>query len=499
MVMSTILVIDTGSSSMRGILYEANGRSVFMHQEHYLMKTWVNAAEYEPKDFETALIRICQNCAAFAQKNGITIDTVSFTSQRSSILPVGPDGQPLAAIMTWYDKRASGICDRINAVHRKTLFETAGMQASPVLSAPKIVWLMENRPDLYDAAYKIIGIQDYLIFLCTGIIMTDASLASRSNLMDIRTKSWSSDLLHLYGIDAEKLADLYPPCSIVGCITPDFSKKTGLSENTSVIAAGGDQQCSVLGQGLFRPGDSGITCGSGSYVASIIDAPLTDPLLRLNTNVAIGPGQWVLEASTLSSGTVQDWFLRTFYPGIPDALHVMQTEAQTSPPGANGLVMLPDLAGKGAPDWDNYAKGVFWNVNFSVSRSDFSRAMLEGLCAEIAECHEVLHDLDPRVCDVHVTGGLSRFPLFNQILADMIGSRVSRVPHDETTSIGAYMAALLALKRVNSLEEAYSCVAPANADEQYSPDPAAAILYRKAAERRRLLYSSIPSRALSAQ
>ena len=66
MVMSTILVIDTGSSSMRGILYEANGRSVFMHQEHYLMKTWVNAAEYEPKDFETALIRICQNCAAFA-------------------------------------------------------------------------------------------------------------------------------------------------------------------------------------------------------------------------------------------------------------------------------------------------------------------------------------------------------------------------------------------------------------------------------------------------
>ncbi|MBQ6476544.1 MAG: hypothetical protein IJJ34_10130 [Clostridia bacterium] len=497
--MSAILVIDTGSSSMRGILYAEDGSSIHMHQEHYLMKTWDNAAEYDPKDFETALVRICRNCSVFAQKNGIVIDAVSFTSQRSSTLPVDRSGHPLAPIMTWYDKRASGICDRMNAVHKKTLFETAGMQASPVLSAPKIVWLLENRPDLYDAAYKIIGIQDYLIFLCTGIIMTDASLASRSNLMDISTKTWSSDLLHLYGIDARKLADLYPPCSVVGPVSSEFSKKTGLSENTSVIAAGGDQQCSVLGQGLFRPGDSGITCGSGSYVASIIDAPLTDPLLRLNTNVAIGPGQWVLEASTLSSGTVQDWFLRTFYPGIPDALHVMQTEAQTSPPGANGLVMLPDLAGKGAPDWDNYAKGVFWNVSFSVSRSDFSRAMLEGLCAEIAECHEVLHDLDPRVCDVHVTGGLSRFPLFNQILADMIGSRVSRVPHDETTSIGAYMAALLALKRVNSLEEAYSCIMPADATEPYSPDPAAAILYRKAAERRRLLYSSIPSRALSAQ
>ena len=494
--MSVILVIDTGSSSMRGMLFDHTGQLRYTVSEHYVMRTHGIEAEYLPEDFEHALLGITRNAASFAKSAGIRIDALSFTSQRSSTMPVDRLGRPLDTIMTWYDKRAAQICDDMNQTHGALLFETAGMQASPVLSAPKISWLRSNKPAVYDEAYKIIGIQDYLIFLCTGEFITDASLASRSNLMDVRTKTWSASLLSLWQIDRDKLCTLVPPMTQIGRITENFSVKTGLDIGTRVIAAGGDQQCSVLGQGLFNPGNAGVTCGSGSYVAAVCDSPVIDPQHRININAAIVPDQWILEASTLSSGTVQDWMLRNFFSEQNDALGCLQKEASQSPAGANGLVMLPDLAGKGAPDWDNYAKGVFWNVTLSTTRGDFARAMLEGLCGEITECHAALHSLDGRIGDVRITGGLSRFDLFCQILSDMTGGCVTRCSNDETTAVGAYMAAAVALGDCKDLEEAYSLAVKKSAGAVFTPDRNLHLMYQTANKRRRLLYESIPAQAI---
>ena len=492
--MSSILVVDTGSSSMRGILFDERGNMCFTEQLQYSMRTEGDAAEYDPQDFQRCLMTICHTCAVWADEHGVSIEAISFTSQRSSILPVDRNGAPLGPIITWYDKRSAMICADMNAHYGKRLYSLSGMKATPVLSAPKISWLKRTRPEIYQAAYKIIGIQDYLIFMCTGRFVTDTSLASRTHLMNIKTRRWDEELMALYCVDPGKLAELVPPCSIVGRTHAAFFKETGIAEGTPVIAGGGDQQCSVLGQGLLKPGAVGLTCGSGAYLAAVVDEPLMDEQMRVNVNAAVSPGQWVIEASTLSSGTVQDWLNRLLYTDVKNQsypLECLQSEAAASPAGAKGLIMLPDLAGKGCPDWNDYARGAFLNVSFAHTRGDFARAMLEGLAAEIAECYAVLHTLMPQIPTVSVTGGVTKSSLFNQIVSDMIDFSIKQCNNKETTAIGAYLAAEFALGKYSTLEAAFAALPSTGEGLRYTPSRQAADLYKEINHTRRSIYDAL--------
>lgn len=411
--MELILIIDTGSSSMRGILFDRRGQLLFREQRRYFMRVEPDgAAEQDPRELADCLEAICAACAAKARGEGWQIVGLGFTSQRSSILPLDRAGQPLGPIITWYDKRAAGVCEEMDRLHGQEIYALAGMRPTPVLSAPKMAWLRRSQPGLYRAADKIVGIHDYLLMLCTGRAVTDATLASRTCLMDPRSLQWSGRLLELFGLEEEKLCPLLPPGSVVGGVCTGFAAKTGLAAGTPVVSGGGDQQCSVLGQGLLRPGAAGVTCGTGAYLAAICDEPVFDPQRRVNLNAAVSPGQYVLEASTLSSGSVYDWFNRLFYDpaGQRTPLEQIDREAAASPAGANGLLMLPDLAGKGCPDWDDWARGVFWGLGFSTTRGDCARALLEGIAAEIAECHGVLRQLCPGLQGIGATGGLAKFP-----------------------------------------------------------------------------------------
>lgn len=491
-----ILVIDTGSSSMRGILFDKAGHMLFTEQRQYCMDTSADGvAEYDPAVFQTCLKEICTACVRRAADRGEALEAISFTSQRSSILPLGADGTPLDRIMTWYDKRAAGICDEVKTRWGEEIYAIAGMLPTPVLSAPKMTWLRRNKPEVYHAAHKIVGIHDYLIYLCTGTLVTDVTLASRTNLMDARTLTWNDRLLEIFEVDRSKLATLLPACSVVGKTTAAFEALTGVPAGTPVVSGGGDQQCSVLGQGLSRPGTVGITCGSGAYLAAVTDRPVFDPDMRVNLNAAVTPGHWILEASTFSTGTVQDWFIRTFYGGD---LERMYDELAESRPGAGGVLMLPDLAGKGCPDWDDYAHGTLYNLNLSTTRGDCARAMLEGLAAEIAECHGILHQLVPTLEEVSITGGLSKAPVFNQIIADMIDFLVKKCNNEETTAIGAYLAAVVALKSFATPEEAYATLFGGQKEgERYIPIPENTAVYRQANRARRALYEAIPGKRLT--
>lgn len=491
-----ILVVDTGSSSMRGILFDKAGQMRFTEQRKYCMDTSADGvAEYDPAVFQVCLTGICAACAQRAADCGEELEAISFTSQRSSILPLGADGTPLDRIMTWYDKRSAHICGEIRSNWGEEIYAIAGMLPTPVLSAPKMTWLRRNKPEVYHAAHKIVGIHDYLIYLCTGNLVTDVTLASRTNLMDARTLTWSDRLLEIFEVDRDKLAPLLPACSVAGRTTMAFESLTGVPAGTPVVSGGGDQQCSVLGQGLSRPGAVGITCGSGAYLAVLTDRPVFDPDMRVNLNAAVTPGHWILEASTFSTGTVQDWFIRTFYGGDLDRMYA---ELAESLPGAGGVLMLPDLAGKGCPDWDDYAHGTFYNLGFSTTRGDCARAMLEGLAAEIAECHGVLRQLVPTLEEVSITGGLSKASIFNQIIADMIDFLVKKCNNEETTAMGAYLAAVVALGIFATPEEAYSVLFGSQKEgERYIPIPENTAVYRQANRARRALYESIPGKTLT--
>ena len=495
--MKHFIIIDTGSSSMRGLLMDSEGQILETKQLTYQMDVKdSDQVEQDSGVFRDCFYQILRDLNAVCIREGITVSALSFTSQRSSVLPVDKEGIPLSPILMWYDKRSSLLCDELNETHPDTLYSISGMKASPVFSAPKMRWFRDHQPEVFARTHKLLGIHDYLLYLSTGHFVTDTSLASRTGLLDTAKGSWSPTLLAIYGISEEMLCSLIPPGSIAGYTSAELSRKTGIPKGVPVISAGGDQQCSLLGQGLFENSSVGITSGTASYVVALSEQPIFDSQKRINLNLSSLPGKWVMEASNMASGSVYNWNRSLFYPDSW-SYEEINADILSSPPGAKGLIMLPDLGGKGCPQWDPYARGSYHNIGFEMGRADFSRAMLEGIAAEIGECFQVLKDLLPTVRTVSSAGGLSSFPEFNQILADMLESPILASPVRETTGLGAWSLAAVALGMYTSAGDALKTASKRQPSSRtFSPIPERSRLYRTQAEIRRYLRSSVDSKKL---
>lgn len=495
--MKHFIIIDTGSSSMRGLLMDSEGQILKTKQLAYQMDVKdSDQIEQDGTIFQDFLYQILSHLNAFCLRQGLPISALSFTSQRSSVLPVDEAGIPLSPVLMWYDKRSSALCDDLNETRLDTLYSVSGMKASPVFSAPKMRWFREHQPKLFARTHKLLGIHDYLLYLSTGNFVTDTSLASRTGLLDVAKGTWSPTLLSIYGISEEMLCSLISPGSIAGYTSKRLSLKTGIPKGIPVISAGGDQQCSLLGQGLFENSSVGITSGTASYVVALSEQPIFDDQKRINLNLSSLPGKWVMEASNMASGSVYNWNRSLFYPDC-QSYEEINADILSSPPGAKGLIMLPDLAGKGCPQWNPYTRGSYHNIGFEMGKADFSRAMLEGIAAEIGECFQVLKGLLPAVRTVSSAGGLSSFPEFNQILADMLESPIHASPVRETTGMGAWALAAVALGVYPCAGDAWKTASKGQSPSRtFYPIPERSRLYRAQAEIRRYLRSSVDSKKL---
>ena len=179
-----------------------------------------------------------------------------------------------------------------------------------------------------------------------------------------------------------------PPGAICGETAPDFTALLGQPRALPVVSAGGDQQCAALGLGVTRACALSINCGTGAYVAAQAENPVLDPRKDVICNCSALPGAYMLEASTMASGMVYDWFVHAVCQSTD--YQSADAGAAASPPGAGGVLALPDLMGRGMPVWDGAARGVFYNIGFHTTRGDLARAVLEGLAAGLCACVELM-------------------------------------------------------------------------------------------------------------
>lgn len=183
-----ILVIDVGTSSIRGVLYNKNGDILFVHQIEYQVNYMPNGmAEQNTNDWSDTVCVIVSKAVDFAQTQNISIDGLSLTSQRSSIIPMGYDSKPLRNAIMWQDKRNADIVNEFS-VHQDFVHKLSGARINTVFSGTKMTWFKRNEPDLYNKTMKICTIADYIINQITGEFATDHTYGARSLLMNIRTR-----------------------------------------------------------------------------------------------------------------------------------------------------------------------------------------------------------------------------------------------------------------------------------------------------------------------
>lgn len=242
-------VIDTGTTQMKLVLFDVQGTTMFQHAvsttPHYFNDGRV---EQNPQRWRDALAVLLRAVAQFLSAQGLTLHAITLTSQRSSIIAVDAQGNALSPTLMWQDTRIQALCNSLAGASAQ-MHQRSGLPISPVFSAAKMAWLKQNQTALYQRTAKLVGIHDFLLHTLTGRFYTDYSLASRTNLLNLRTRQWDDNLLALFELDEDKLCALLPPGSVVGALLPAIAAQVGLPAGIPVITAGGDQQCCALGMG----------------------------------------------------------------------------------------------------------------------------------------------------------------------------------------------------------------------------------------------------------
>jgi glycerol kinase len=423
---------------------------------------------------------------------GAEITAVSVTNQRETIVPVDSLGKVLRPALVWQDRRSVEECKQLKEQFgADKIYDITGLTIDPYFSAPKLLWLKQNEPGIFNDTYKFLLVHDYVIYKLTGRFVTEHSNASRTMLFDLKRRQWSDELSEQLGIPLEKLPEVQKPGTFVGELTTTAANETGLPHSTHIYTGGGDQQCAALGVGVISPGRVKATTGTGTFVLAYTNKIKLDTGdRRVLCSAHVVPGSYVVEASIFTTGAAYRWlrdnFAKELLDGDQDPYELLNAEAESSGPGARGVTFVVHMAGAGAPHWDPGAVGIIHGLLLGHTRGDIVRAMMEGTAVELRKNLGVMRSLELPINELRVTGGGARSTLWCQITADMCQIPVLRSPTEDATALGAAILAAVGAKLHDNIETAVEAMV--EKPDSIEPDKEFEDNYREVYERSINLY-----------
>lgn len=452
---SVLLVLDVGTTSARAALFTLDGRMMDIEgQEYHSIYGDHGVIDHDPDTWIHALRHSISKVVERCIHTSTQIETVVVTTQRSTMIPVDGGGVPLCNAISWQDKRTSRECAALSeSIQDEEVYRKTGLRIDPYFSLPKIMWLNHHLSTEKSRLRYFLTVHDFILYQLTECFVTDVTQASRTMLFNIVESQWDSDLARIADTSLDLLPQVVPTGTIVGKVTVAGAQNFGLPQGIPVIAGGGDQQCSAVGLGAVQSGLAEVTGGTGSFLVVPSDTPAFDPERRVLVSKSAVSGQYIMEAGLFTTGAVLRW-LRDLVTTDSTELIAYETlleEAQDVPVGSNGIVVIPHFAGSAAPYWDAEARGSILNLKLSHTRGALVRAVLEGIALEVTKNLSIIRQLvdakgTPPIDMLHVSGGLSRSPLFNQIQADAYGANVRAFSNEQATARGAAVLGLVALR-----------------------------------------------------
>lgn len=419
-----ILTQDIGVLSCKATLYTLEGEIVRSNIISYRAQTGNNRWAWQsPALWWDAY---CQNCLMLL--SGIEpeeVVAVSLCGQMMGCLPVDSTCTPLCDSIIWGDSRAipqaEKLASRLGVEH---LHHITGIHCSPTFSTPKMMWIRENWPDIYQKTYKFIQTKDYINFRLTGQLVTDISDAGFTQAYDLFNNCWSEEILTAAGIDPSKMPEVVPHGTVLGHVTQKASEECGLSTCTLVIQGVGDGRATVVGSGIQKPGEGCIYLGAAAWVSQVTTTRNMDPECRLSKTSYLYPNLYTNGGAMLAGRLCADWFIQEFFSEkFSDSLSDENTyrfvdeQVARSKVGSNGLLFLPYLVGERAPWWNTEAKGGFLGLRSSHTKYDFFRSILEGVSFNLGIIKNSIEQLET-FTNIRMVGEGSN-PQWQQIIADV--------------------------------------------------------------------------------
>jgi len=415
--------IDVGTSATKGLAITPDGEVIATEEASYPLSTprpgW---SEQNPEDWwratEAVLARLTKAAGAPAG--------IGLSGQMHGLVALDSNDDVIRPAILWNDQRTQAECDEIEAtIGLQKLIALTGNRALTGFTAPKILWLKRNEPENYKRIAHILLPKDYVRLRLTGEHATDVSDASGMLLLDVANRTWSQEVLDALEIDPGWL----PPA----LESPTRSGET--RDGTPVAAGAGDQAAGAVGVGVDRPGPVSVAVGTSGVVFAALDAFAADEHARVHAFCHAVPDKWHAMGVMLSAAGSLTWFRNATDPDAE--FGTLLDEAEGWPPGAEGLVFLPYLAGERTPHADPDARGAFVGLGLRHDRGALARAVLEGVAFGLRDSLDLTRDLGGVPDRGRISGGGARSKLWTRIIASVLEIPLEPVAVDEGAAFGA--------------------------------------------------------------
>ena len=401
-------------------------------------------AEQDAEDWWTALCTATRELLGRASTPASDIEVVSFSGQMMGAVLLDDVGAPVRPAIIWADTRSVAQTQQlVDRIGMAAGYRITGHRLNPTYSMTKVMWVRDSEPAAFSRARTMVQAKDFVAYRLTGVPATDPSDASSTNAYDQAAGTWSEELIEAAELSRSMFPDIVASTAVVGRVTADAARATGLLAGTPVVMGGGDGPMGALGAGIISA-ESGAYAylGSSSWVSVAADAPLHDPQMRSMTFNHVIPGRYVPTATMQAGKASLEWVTDVLAPDQDDRYARLLAEAEDVPASEDGLYFLPHLLGERSPYWNPAARAVFAGLGRHHGPPHLTRAVLEGVAFNLYTGLLAFVENGTPIEAVDAIGGAANSRLLLQIFADVWGVPVTRRSLvDEATAVGAAIVA----------------------------------------------------------
>ncbi len=447
--------IDIGTSGVKVVICDEQGAVIGSHSEPLSVQNprpmW---SEQQPLDWWLAVSECLDKLAHKGMTRRVT--AIGLTGQMHGAVLLNENNEVLRPAIMWNDGRSAAECDlltnRVKDVHGIT-----GNLVMPGFTAPKLLWVANNEPDLFSRVAKVLLPKDYIRFLLCGTFYSDMSDAAGTSWLDVAKRDWSAPMLAACGLTAAQMPELCEGNQITGRLHMSLANRWGMSA-VPIAGGGGDNAAGAVGSGVVFDGQTILSLGTSGVLFSASERYLSNPKRALHSFCHAIPGKWHVMSVHLSAASCLQWFADIAAQGSVDTL-LDELENSDVTPDSNGF-FLPYLSGERTPYNNPSMGGEFVGISASTTRANMTYAILEGIAFAFKNGLEVMHEAGVFPSEISIIGGGARSKFWRQLIADVLEvAIVYREGGDVGPALGAARLAQLALHPERDIEAI--CPAPA--------------------------------------
>ena len=498
--MTLLLGLDVGTTSVKAGLFDAVGRQVASDGREYRLSTPApDHVEIDAEVWWSSAVAAVRGVLAAPGVDPRAVAAMAVSSQGETIVAVDATGRPLGPALVWLDNRATAEArDLGERFPNAQVYDRTGVpDVNPTWPAAKLLWWRRNEPALFRDAAKFLLVEDFILHRLTGRFVTEGGVACTSMLFDIVEGGWWGEVLDAVGVGPERLPEIAAPASIVGGLTAAAAEALGLPVGLPVVAGGMDQGAGAVGVGNTGDGVVSESTGGALTVQAAVARHGGDPSRQTPVYIHSAPGQYLYCPVCPTGGMALTWFRDTLGSLEVErarrdggsAYDLLTALAGAVPPGADGLTMLPHLAGAFSPEYVPGARGAFIGMTLAHTRGHFVRAVLEAVAFMLRRNVELVGRAGAGATEIRSHGGGARAARWNQIKADVCGLPVVTLEGEDAAVRGDAMTAGVAVGVFPDLAAADAALVATKA--RFEPEAANRAAYDAAYDRYVRLFEAL--------